>query len=57
MVSLVQSGYPDIRRVINSAQRQVVDGKLVVDEQALIENDYKLSLIKILKEESKKDAF
>ena len=57
VVSLVQSGYPDIRRVINSAQRQVVDGKLVVDQQALIENDYKLSLIKILKEESKKDAF
>ena len=57
VVSLVQSGYPDIRRVINSAQRQVVDGKLVVDEQALVENDYKLSLIKILKEQSKKDAF
>jgi len=57
VVSLVQSGYPDIRRVINSAQRQVVDGKLVVDEQALVENDYKLSLIKILKEDSKKDAF
>jgi len=57
VVSLVQSGYPDIRRVINSAQRQVVDGKLVVDQQALIENDYKLSLIKILKEETKKDAF
>ena len=25
---LVNAGYPDIRRVINSAQRQVVDGKL-----------------------------
>jgi|TARA_B100000900_G_C20487324_1_gene678009 DNA polymerase III delta prime subunit len=57
VVNLVNSGYPDIRRVINSAQRQVVDGKLVVDEQALVENDYKLSLIKILKEDSKKDAF
>ena len=54
---VTDAGYPDIRRVINSAQRQVVDGKLVVDQQALIENDYKLSLIKILKEESKKDAF
>ena len=57
VVSLVNSGYPDIRRVINSAQRQVVNGKLVVDEQALIENDYKLQLIDILKKENKRDAF
>ena len=53
----MNSGYPDIRRVINSAQRQVVNGKLVVDEQALIENDYKLQLIDILKKENKRDAF
>ena len=57
VVSLVNSGYPDIRRVINSAQRQVVNGKLVVDEQALIENDYNLQLIDILKKENKRDAF
>ena len=54
---LVNSGYPDIRRVINSAQRQVVDGKLVIDNQALIENDYKIKLLEILKTQNKKDAF
>jgi replication factor C small subunit len=57
VVSLVNAGYPDIRRVINSAQRQVVDGLLVIDEQALMENDYKLTLIEILKNDNKKDAF
>jgi len=57
VVNLVNAGYPDIRRVINSAQRQVVDGLLVIDEQALMENDYKLTLIEILKSENKKDAF
>jgi len=57
VVSLVNAGYPDIRRVINSAQRQVVDGMLVIDEQALMENDYKLTLIEILKNDNKKDAF
>jgi len=57
VVSLVNAGYPDIRRVINSAQRQVVDGMLVIDEQALMENDYKLTLIEILKKDNKKDAF
>jgi DNA polymerase III delta prime subunit len=54
---LVNSGYPDIRRVINSAQRQVVDGKLVVDNQVLIEGDYKIKLLEILKTQNKKDAF
>jgi DNA polymerase III delta prime subunit len=54
---LVNSGYPDIRRVINSAQRQVVDGKLVIDNQALIEGDYKIKLLEILKTQNKKDAF
>ena len=57
VVNLVNSGYPDIRRVINSAQRQVVNGNLVIDEQALIENDYKLTLIEILKKENKRDSF
>ena len=57
VVNLVNAGYPDIRRVINSAQRQVVDGLLVIDEQALMENDYKLALIEILKNDNKKDAF
>ena len=28
LVTLINSGYPDIRRVLNSAQRQVVNGKL-----------------------------
>ena len=57
IVNLVNAGYPDIRRVINSAQRQVVDGKLMVDKQAIIENDYKLTLLDILKTHNKKDAF
>ena len=55
--NLVNAGYPDIRRVINSAQRQVVKGKLVVDKQALKENDYKLTLLDILKTQNRKDAF
>ena len=54
---LVESGYPDIRRVINSAQRNVVNGKLKIDTTSIIQNDYKLKLIKILETKSKKDAF
>ena len=57
IAGLVNAGYPDIRRVINSCQRQVVDGMLVVDKQSLVENDYKIKLLEIIKKESKKDAF
>ena len=54
---LVESGYPDIRRVINSAQRNVVNGKLKLDTTSIIQNDYKLKLLKILETKNKKDAF
>ena len=54
---LVNSGYPDIRRVINSAQRQSIDGKLTIDKQSIVENDYKLKLLEILKTQDRKSAF
>ena len=57
IVTLVNGGYPDIRRVINSAQRQVVDNKLVIDEAMITQNDYKLALLDILKTQDKKNAF
>ena len=54
---LVNSGYPDIRRVINSSQRNVVNGKLKLDTSSILQNDYKLKLLKILKTQNKKTAF
>ena len=54
---LVDSSYPDIRRVINSAQRNVVNGKLKLDTSSIIQNDYKLKLLKILETQDKKTAF
>ena len=57
VAGLVNAGYPDIRRVINSCQRQVVDGMLVVDKQSLVESDYKMKLLEIIKTQDKKDAF
>ena len=54
---LVNSGYPDIRRVINGAQRQSVGGKLEIDKQSIVENDYKLKLLEILEKQDKKSAF
>jgi len=54
---LVETGYPDIRRVINSAQRNVVKGRLKLDTSSIIQNDYKLKLLKILETQNKKNAF
>ena len=45
---VVNAGYPDIRRVINSAQRQVVNGKLKIDTSSVIQNNYKLQLLDML---------
>ena len=57
IVPIVNGCYPDIRRVINSTQRQVVNNKLVIDKDTVIQSDYKLQLLKILKEQDKKNAF
>jgi len=54
---LINSAYPDIRRVINSAQRQSVEGELVIDKQSIVENDYKLKLLEILEKQDRKSAF
>ena len=53
MALLVNSGYPDIRRVINSAQRQVVKGELKIDVSSIIQNDYKIQLLEKLTSGSK----
>jgi len=57
IVTIVNSGYPDIRRVINGAQRQVVNSKLVIDENTITQNDYKLQVLEILKTQDKKNSF
>ena len=57
VAGVVNAGDPDIRRVINSCQRQCVDGMLVVDKQSLLESDYNMKLLEIIKTQNKKDAF
>jgi len=57
IVTIVNSGFPDLRRVINGAQRQVVNGELVIDEGMSIQNDYKVKVLEILKTQDKKNSF
>jgi len=48
LVPIVDAGYPDIRKVINTCQLNSHKGKLKVDVQNLLENDYKVKIIEIL---------
>jgi len=45
---LVNSGYPDIRRVLNAAQRQVVNGELKIDTASTVQANYIDNVVKIL---------
>ena len=49
IVTIVNSTYPDIRRSINALQRQIVDGKLVIDKSSLIAVDYMNEVLEELK--------
>tara|TARA_R110002051_G_scaffold286635_1_gene349239 strand:- start:454 stop:1383 length:930 start_codon:yes stop_codon:yes gene_type:complete len=58
LVTIINAGYPDIRRVLNSAQRQVIDGKLTIDKESLVQANYMTKLLDILqKEKDKKSCF
>jgi replication factor C small subunit len=54
---IIDSSYPDVRKIINATQRSVVDDKVVMDRQSTIQNDYKLKVLDILKKQDKKTAF
>jgi DNA polymerase III delta prime subunit len=54
---IVNSCYPDIRRVINSAQKQSLDNKLELDKYDILRSDYKMKVLEILKEQDKRNAF
>ena len=58
LVAIVNSGYPDIRRILNACQRQVVNGELAMDKQSLVEANYMNKIIDILtSNEDKKTMF
>lgn len=58
LVTVINSGYPDIRRILNSCQSQIIDNQLVIDDTSLVQANYMTKLLEILKETSdKKTAF
>jgi replication factor C small subunit len=54
LVPIIDAGYPDIRKIINTCQLNSHNGELKVSVENLLENDYKIKIIDILK--TKDDA-
>jgi DNA polymerase III delta prime subunit len=54
LVPIIDTAYPDIRKVINTCQSNSFKGKLKVDTQNILENDYKIKVIDILKSDDNK---
>lgn len=46
---IVNTYYPDIRKVINFSQQSVIDGKLVINKHNAVDNDVKLKILELLK--------
>ena len=56
IATIINGAYPDIRKVINTSQRQVVDGILRMDAREVILNDYKLQILEVLKSSKSKSV-
>ena len=54
LAAIINAGYPDVRRVLNSCQRQVVNGQLKVDKQSVIESNYMDKIITLLTDKPEK---
>jgi len=46
---VVTAGYPDLRKIINDLQRQVIDGKLKIDKDGMLHNEFKLQFLEMIK--------
>jgi len=56
LVPIIDSAYPDIRKVINTCQLNSIKGELKLDVQNLLENDYKTKILDILKSSDDKKS-
>lgn len=54
LVPIIDTAYPDIRKVINTCQLNSIKGELKIDTQNLLENDYKTKILEILKSKDEK---
>jgi len=49
VADIINSYYPDIRRILNTCQLQSAKGELKVDHKIMVESDFKSKLVELLK--------
>jgi len=49
---VVTAGYPDLRKIINDLQRQVIDGELKIDKDGMLHNEFKLQFLEMIRTRS-----
>ena len=54
LVPIIDAAYPDIRKILNTCQLNSNKGKLQLDVQNLLDNDYKNKIVDILKSKDDK---
>ena len=54
LAQIINAGYPDIRRVLNTIQRCVLDNKLQLDKDTLVQHNYLGSIVEVLKSSKNK---
>lgn len=58
VATIINASYPDVRRAINAAQAQVVNGELQIDKQSTVQANYMTEILEVLKNlKDKKKAF
>lgn len=58
LAHIINITYPDIRRVLNTIQRCVLDNKLQLDKSTLVQNNFYSTIVDVLKSsKNKKDKF
>jgi replication factor C small subunit len=58
LAAIINSSYPDIRRILNTCQRQSFNGELKLDKQSLIEANYMNKVVEMLaSNEDRKNKF
>ena len=56
VATIVNNGYPDIRRILNTCQSHVIGNTLKLDQDSIIQSNYMTELMDILVNESSKKA-
>lgn len=57
IVFIVNSYFPDMRKIINFAQQSSINGELKISKENAIDSDYKMKLVELLKTPSKGGIF